>query len=205
MRSTSLTQTQESLDRLAGTWTLGAGHAISLRPAEPGTVRVAEGRVWVTYDGPHGRTPSDSGDHIVSGGAALPLAAGERLVMEAWNGGRPVRFSWEPAPAPQPVEAARWTAVTQPLADLRLALVFGLGAFGRLLAGLARLGVSRALPRRRRPARRRDRRAGQWGRIIGATAQPWPAPSPSSTTSSAKRSWTSPRSASPSAATRPRA
>jgi hypothetical protein len=148
MTSHSLTQTQESSLRLPGTWKLGAGRAITLRPAEAGTVRVAHGRVWATYDGPHGRGPDDSGDRVVGSGGALRVQAGQRIVMEAWGAEDAAYFSWEPAPAPQPAEAVRITAVTQPAADLRLAMVFGLGAFARLVAGLARLAVSRALPRR---------------------------------------------------------
>jgi len=148
MTSQTLTQTQESSLRLPGTWKLGGGRAITLRPTESGTVRVAHGRVWATYDGPHGRGPDDSGDRVVGSGGALQVQAGQRIVMEAWGVDDAAYFSWEPAPAPQAAEAVRVTAVTQPLADLRLALVFGMGAFARLLEGIARLAVSRALPRR---------------------------------------------------------
>ena len=143
-----LTPTQESSTRLPGTWKLGAGRAITLRPTEAGTMRVAHGRIWATYDGPHGLGPADSGDQVVGSGAALPVRAGQRLVMEAWSGGQPAYFSWEPAPAPQAREAPRLASVTQPMADLRLALVFGGGAFARLLAGLVRFALWRALPRR---------------------------------------------------------
>lgn len=148
MRSQTLTPTQDSTLRLPGTWKLGAGRAITLRPTEGGTVRVAHGRVWATYDGPHGRGPDDSGDRVVGSGGALQVQPGQRIVMEAWGVDDAAYFSWEPAAVPQAAEAVRLTAVTQPLADLRLALVFGTGALARLLAGALRLAVSRALPRR---------------------------------------------------------
>ena len=45
---------------LPGTWKLGRGRAITLRPTTDGILRIAHGRVWATVDGPHGGTPADS-------------------------------------------------------------------------------------------------------------------------------------------------
>lgn len=144
MASQSLTQTHQSQPRLPGTWKLGAGRAITLRPAEDGTVRVAHGRIWATYDGPHGHGPDGAGDRIVESGGALLLRAGQRLVLESWSRGQPAYFSWEPAPVSQPSNVPQLAGVRQSLSDLRLALVFGGGALGRLLGGVAALVAARA-------------------------------------------------------------
>lgn len=148
MTAQTLTQTQLSLAAppLSGTWQLPGGRAITLQPHESGLLRVAHGRLWVTFDGPHAGAPNDLGDRFVGPGEPLPLLAGQRLVAEAWTDGAPACFSWDPLPARNP---SRLTAVVQPLADLRLALAFGFGAAGRLIAGL--LGVARALVTRRGP------------------------------------------------------
>ncbi|MCM2252567.1 MAG: DUF2917 domain-containing protein [Ramlibacter sp.] len=146
MTAQTLTQTQLSLAAppLSGTWQLPGGRAITLQPHESGLLRVACGRLWVTFDGPHTGPPNDLGDHFIGPGEPVRLLAGQRLVAEAWTDGAPVRFSWDPLPMRDP---APITAVVQPLADLRLALVLGIGAAGRLVAGL--FGVAREFVRRR--------------------------------------------------------
>jgi hypothetical protein len=60
-------------------------------------------------------------------------------VVEAWNGDAPAYFSWDPLPVQKAVRAPSFAGVLQPLADLRLALVFGAGAVARLGTGLASL------------------------------------------------------------------
>lgn len=146
MTAQTLTQTQQSLAAppLSGTWQLPGGHAITLQPHESGLLRVAHGRLWVTFDGPHAGPPNDLGDRFIGPGEPLRLLAGQRLVAEAWTDGAPACFSWDPLPVGNP---ARLSAVVQPLADLRLALVLGIGAAGRLVVGL--FGVARALVTRR--------------------------------------------------------
>ena len=47
---------------LPGTWKLARGRALTLRPTTDGVLRIAHGRVWATVEGPHGRTPDDSGE-----------------------------------------------------------------------------------------------------------------------------------------------
>lgn len=138
MTSQTLTQTQQSTAAaLPGTWKLDSGRAITLRPREPGILRVAHGQLWVTFDGPPSGPRNDLGDHFIGVGQPLRLRAGQRLVAEAWNGGAPAYFSWDPLPVAS--EARQLAAVVQPLADLRLAWTLGAGAFARLVAGLAGL------------------------------------------------------------------
>jgi hypothetical protein len=150
MTPQTLTQTQQSpaSHALPGTWKLAAGRAITLRPRENGVLRVAHGQLWVTFDGPHTGPRNDLGDHFIGVGEQLRLHAGQRLVAEAWNGGAPAYFSWDPLP--ERSEAPRIAAVLQPLADLRLAWSLGAGAIARLVTGLGRLAWS-ALAGRRDP------------------------------------------------------
>jgi hypothetical protein len=140
MAAQTLTQMQQSPAALPGTWKLAAGRAITLQPREAGLVRVAHGQLWATYDGPHIGALNDSGDHVLGAGAQLRVAAGQRLVVEAWNGEAPAYFSWDPLVQRAAVPRPRLEAVVQPLSDLRLALVFGGRAAVRLVAALAALG-----------------------------------------------------------------
>jgi hypothetical protein len=141
MASQTLTQTHQSLSApaLPGTWKLAAGRAITLQPREAGVLRVAYGQMWATYDGPHQGPLNDLGDHVIGTGGQLRLRAGQRLVVEAWDGQSPAYFSWDPLAAPVRAGAPRLAQVVQPLSDLRLALALGAGAAGRLVAGLAGL------------------------------------------------------------------
>lgn len=148
-------QTQQSSPALPGTWKLVAGRAITLQPREEGTFKVAHGQMWATYDGPHPGALNETGDHIVGAGQTLRLRAGQRLVVESWNWQSPSYFSWEPLPVPTRRLAPRFNAVVQPLADLRLALVFGADAIARLVAGLAGIAWDVVAPAGREPALRR--------------------------------------------------
>ncbi len=130
---------QSAAPALPGTWKLAAGRAITLEPREAGVLRVAHGRLWATYDGPHRGALNDQGDRIVGVGERLSLRAGQRLVVEAWSDRAPAYFSWDPLPAAVTASAPRAARVLQPLGDLRLALVFGAGAAGRLFVGVAGL------------------------------------------------------------------
>jgi hypothetical protein len=139
MASQTLTQMQQSSSApaLPGTWKLAAGRAITLEPREAGTVKVAHGQLWATYDGPHSGPLNDLGDHVVGVGELLRLRPGQRLVLEPLNGGHPAYFSWDPLPLR--AVAPSLAILVQPLADLRLALALGAGAAGRLVAGLGGL------------------------------------------------------------------
>jgi hypothetical protein len=141
---------------LPGTWKLVRGRAVTLRPATDGILRIAHGRVWATVDGPHGRAPDDSGDHVLQAGRSMYVRAGQRVVIEAWNAQGASYFAWDPvfadAPAARRVNMA---IVLQPLADLRVALAQAGHALGQLGHGLGQLawhavrgGVRPAAPRR---------------------------------------------------------
>lgn len=150
MASQALTQPQQSAARLAGTWKLAGGRAITLQPRERGLLRIAHGSVWATGDGPHPGPANAQGDLLLHPGDQLPLRRGQRLVIEAWNNREPAYFSWDPMPqrAAHPVRAAD---LAQPAEDLRLALGLGARAAGRLLAALAGLAWT-GLGREDRPS-----------------------------------------------------
>lgn len=141
----TLTQTQQSraAPPLAGSWQLPGGHAVTLQLHESGLLRVGRGRLWVTLDGPHAGPANDLGDHVIRPGEQLEVRGGQRLVAEAWTDGAPACFSWDPLPIR---DSARVTAVVRPLAELRLAFLLGIGAAGRLVAGLLGLACEHVTP-----------------------------------------------------------
>jgi hypothetical protein len=140
---------------LPGCWKLGADRAVTLCPREDGILRIAHGRLWVTLDGPRVGSGNDSGDHFLNAGEELVLQRGQRVVMEPWGleGQAPAYFTWDPVASlvRSPLRAAsRWQlSVVQPLADLRLALVLGAGAVGRLVFGLVGVATDLVVPRGR--------------------------------------------------------
>lgn len=152
MAHQSLTQTQQSLPAatLPGTWKLGAGRAIALYPREDAVLKVAHGRLWLTFEGPHAGPLNDQGDLFLAVGDQITVPAGRRAVIEPVGlaAGASAYFNWEPLPAmvQPPVRAASrlQLAVVQPLGDLRLAVLLGLRALGRLAAGLAGLALPAA-------------------------------------------------------------
>jgi hypothetical protein len=123
---------------LPGTWKLAPGRAITLEPRDAGVLKVAHGRLWVTFEGPHAGRLNESGDHVMGAGEHLHVTPGHRLVVEAWNEGCPAYFSWDPLPVAAPVRRTLDEAL-QPLSDLRLAFVYGGNAVVRLVAGLAQI------------------------------------------------------------------
>ncbi len=130
---------------LPGAWKLGAGRALTLHARQAGVLRIAHGRVWLTFNNAGQDARVRAGDHFLSRGDSLPLLAGETVVMESWGLGHAPSawFNWDWAPAatgsavaaPKPIN---WrAAVLQPLLDLRLALGLAARALGRLAHGLA--------------------------------------------------------------------
>jgi hypothetical protein len=131
---------------LSGYCKLEAGRALTLHARQAGVLRITRGRVWLTFDITEKNAGARTGDHFLSRGESLQLAAGEAVVMESYGLGHvpSAYYSWEEAAASHPVALSRsagsagWRAgVLQPLADLRLALGLALGALGRLARGLA--------------------------------------------------------------------
>jgi hypothetical protein len=133
---------------LPGTWKLAPGRAITLEPRDVGILKVAHGRLWVTFEGPHRGRLNESGDHFLAVGEQIRLEPGQRLVVEAWNEHCPAYFSWDPVPAQQVARRTRVADVMQPLSDLRLALVFGGHAVARLVSGLAAIAWQSVFGRR---------------------------------------------------------
>jgi hypothetical protein len=84
----------------AGAGRLAGGRAMTLRTREPGVLRVVQGRLWATCDGPHPGALNDQGDHVLDAGDEMRVGAGQRLVIEAWNGAAGALFDWEPLPGP---------------------------------------------------------------------------------------------------------
>ena len=68
------------------TWALAAGRAMSLRARHASELVVVGGRVWATLDTLHGAAAGGSEDLILEAGAHLPLAAGQRVVLEPLRG-----------------------------------------------------------------------------------------------------------------------
>lgn len=153
--SQSLTGT----DAVAGCWKLGDGRALTLRPTESGVLRIAHGRVWVTYNHAQQDDGVRGGDHFLGAGDDLKLLPGQVLVMESWGAAKNAAayFSWDPLPAsagmaisPATRRVLAVSGVAQPLRDLRVALGLATTASGRLvlgLAGLAGAALSVLVPR----------------------------------------------------------
>jgi hypothetical protein len=130
-----------------GFWPLAGGKALGLRASRASVLRVASGRVWATLDGPHAGAPNDQGDLALGAGEALPVLAGQRLVIEPMDRapGEPVYFSFDPVP-PATAQAVRdacaaptrWDAtVLRPARQFSSAAGQALLALGGLFWGLA--------------------------------------------------------------------
>lgn len=81
-----------------GYWKLAPGQAISLQPREAGALRIAQGQVWATFDGPHTGHGNESGDQFLKAGQSVDVRAGQRVVFEPCGKPRdtPVYFVWIP-------------------------------------------------------------------------------------------------------------
>ncbi|NMM14140.1 MAG: DUF2917 domain-containing protein [Rhodoferax sp.] len=95
MKSQELPPSHEGC-AVSGCATLLPGRAISLRPRQAGLLRIAQGQVWATLDGPHAGHGNESGDFFVKAGQTLAVGAGQRLVFEPWRTAHeaPVYFEW---------------------------------------------------------------------------------------------------------------
>lgn len=76
-----------------GAWQLDAGQAISLKAASPSVLRIRQGRVWVTRDA-NARHASE--DLVLAPGESLTVAAGDRIVIEPWDG-YGATYTWDAA------------------------------------------------------------------------------------------------------------
>jgi hypothetical protein len=76
-----------------GAWQISAGQAISLKASSASVMRIRQGRVWVTLDANDAHA---SEDLVLAPGESLKVAAGERLVMEPWDG-YGATYTWDAA------------------------------------------------------------------------------------------------------------
>jgi hypothetical protein len=146
MDSRVMTQSQPSAFRLPGTWKLEQGRAVTLRPRENGVLKIAHGRVWLTFDGPHAGALNDFGDRVLGAGEQVRVRAGMRVVLESCERTLPVYFSWDFQWQPQ-VQPEPSKAVAQSWDDLLGAIGLGVRAGGRLAGALVRLVGGAILPR----------------------------------------------------------
>lgn len=73
-------------------WALAAPQRLVARRA--GWLQAAQARVWLTQDG-------QGQDWVLAPGERLWLAAGSRVVAEAWQAGAPAQLAWAPQPQPR--------------------------------------------------------------------------------------------------------
>jgi len=96
----------QSAAQAAAYWVLPQGQAISLTPREPGRLRVAQGRVWMT-------TEAQPGDWVLGAGDAWCVQVGQRLVIEPLQAaGVPApRLAWEPLAQTCATPSSAWRVV----------------------------------------------------------------------------------------------
>ena len=85
--------------RQTGLRMLASGRALRLHARDRSVLRVVQGRLWATFDGPHQGAPNDLGDRFLGAGECLELFPGRNLLIEAWDQSvaEPARFSFERA------------------------------------------------------------------------------------------------------------
>ena len=76
-----------------GAWQLNAGQATSLKAVQTSVLRLRQGRVWVTRDA---TAQHASEDLVLAPGESLTVVAGERIVMEPWDG-YGATYTWDAA------------------------------------------------------------------------------------------------------------
>ncbi len=134
-----LQQFQDGMS-LPGFWKLAPERAVTLNPSEAGVLRVAQGQVWATLDGPHHGPANDWGDVVLHSGEQLKLMPGQHVVVEPFGDAvnEPAYFSWEPldtlSQSAVPVEDAGWQdALARPIPqDDEISI--SVRAFGRMMS-----------------------------------------------------------------------
>lgn len=74
-----------------GAWQLAAGQATTLKAARASVLRIRQGRLWVTRDA---TAHWGSEDLVLGPGETLTVQAGQRIVMEPWDG-YGATYSWD--------------------------------------------------------------------------------------------------------------
>ena len=75
-----------------GAWQIAPGEAMSLKARAASVLRVKQGRVWIT---PDATLANPSEDLVLAPGESMAVAAGQRIVMEAWDG-YGATYTWDP-------------------------------------------------------------------------------------------------------------
>jgi hypothetical protein len=101
------------IDAQSGYLRLDAGRAVRLVASRPGVLRIAQGRIWATFDHAAKNDGPRAGDYFANRGEGLPLLAGQSVLIESFALGDAAAayFSWEPLAPPRPCAAAapaRW-------------------------------------------------------------------------------------------------
>ena len=76
-----------------GAWQLPVGQAARLKAASTSVLRVRQGRVWVTRDA---TDKWGSEDVVLAPGESMTVLAGQRIVMEPWDGFG-ATYTWDAA------------------------------------------------------------------------------------------------------------
>lgn len=147
METLALHESQQSAPRQAGSWKLLPRRALTLHPRRDGVLRVAEGQLWATLDGPHAGAGRGLGDLVIDTGASLRLRAGQRVVIESTRSDAPAWFAWDSVAEPRIVPQPCWQPVVQSWRDLRGSIALSGRAAGRLVAALAAIALA-SMPRR---------------------------------------------------------
>lgn len=145
MSNAIFSESQASLGpaNLPGAWRLESGRALSLQPQQAGVLRIAAGKAWATFDGPHSGPANQLGDLVLQAGDQLTVQAGQNLVFEPIASRNPQAVSFEWTPATEAVNAPVFrsaTSVTQPLHELGQALGMVGAALAHLSVGLFTFG-----------------------------------------------------------------
>lgn len=74
-----------------GAWQLAAGQATTLKAARTSVLRIRQGRLWITRDA---TATWGSEDLVLGPGESLTVQAGQRIVMEPWDG-YGATYSWD--------------------------------------------------------------------------------------------------------------
>lgn len=130
---------------ISGTWRLGAGCALTLKPRTDGVLLAAQGGFWVTLSVPESTHVLASGDIFIATGERVTIPAGSTAVIEPWHRQpslpSPSYFCWDAVAANLPIpvrQAGPWQlGVRQPLLDMRDGFAQVIHAWGALIQGLA--------------------------------------------------------------------
>lgn len=102
IKAAAVAGAMDAIQNQSGGCRLEAGQALTLQARQAGSLRVAQGRLWVTFSNAAQDERVRAGDHFLMPGDSLALAAGDTVVMESWAVGQGASawVCWQPAPVP---------------------------------------------------------------------------------------------------------